>query len=41
MSTPTSSGLYPRPWQFYNALMTAVEYGAAHKVLFRHGLPAI
>ena len=33
------SGLYPRPWQFYNALMTAVEYGAAHKVLFGTDFP--
>lgn len=33
------SGLYPRPWQFYNALMTAVEYGAAHKLLFGTDFP--
>ena len=33
------SGLYPRPWQLYNALMTAVEYGAAHKLLFGTDFP--
>ena len=33
------SGLPPRPWQFYNALMTAVEYGAAHKLLFGTDFP--
>jgi predicted TIM-barrel fold metal-dependent hydrolase len=27
------SALYYRPWQFYNALMSAVEYGAHHKLL--------
>ena len=27
------SALYYRPWQFYNALITAVEYGAAHGAL--------
>lgn len=27
------SALYYRPWQFYNSLMSAVEYGAHHKLL--------
>jgi uncharacterized protein len=33
------SALYYRPWQFYNALVTAVEYGAAHKLLFGTDYP--
>ncbi len=33
------SGLYPRPWQYYNALITAIEYGAAHKLLFGTDFP--
>jgi len=33
------SALYYRPWQFYNALMSAVEYGAAHKLLFGSDYP--
>jgi predicted TIM-barrel fold metal-dependent hydrolase len=33
------SALYYRPWQFYNALMAAVEYGAAHKLLFGSDYP--
>jgi predicted TIM-barrel fold metal-dependent hydrolase len=28
------SALYPRPWQFYNGLISAVEYGVADKLLF-------
>jgi hypothetical protein len=33
------SALYYRPWQFYNALVAAVEYGAAHKLLFGTDYP--
>jgi predicted TIM-barrel fold metal-dependent hydrolase len=33
------SALYYRPWQFYNALISAVEYGAAHKLLFGSDFP--
>lgn len=33
------SALYYRPWQFYNALMSAVEYGVAHKLLFGSDFP--
>ncbi len=33
------SALYYRPWQFYNALMSAIEYGAAHKLLFGSDYP--
>jgi uncharacterized protein len=33
------SALYYRPWQFYNALMSAVEYGAAQKLLFGSDYP--
>ncbi len=33
------SALYYRPWQFYNALVSAVEYGAAHKLLFGSDFP--
>ncbi|MDW5593692.1 amidohydrolase family protein [Conexibacter stalactiti] len=28
------SALHPRPWQLYNALLSAVEYGVADKLLF-------
>ncbi|MDE2840302.1 MAG: amidohydrolase family protein [Chloroflexota bacterium] len=33
------SGLYPRPWLYYNALITAVEYGTADKLLFGTDFP--
>ncbi len=33
------SALYYRPWQFYNALMLAQEYGASHKLLFGSDYP--
>lgn len=33
------SALYYRPWQFYNALMLAQEYGAGHKLLFGTDYP--
>jgi predicted TIM-barrel fold metal-dependent hydrolase len=33
------SALYYRPWQFYNGLMLAVEYGCAHKLLFGSDYP--
>jgi hypothetical protein len=33
------SALFYRPWQFYNALMLAVEYGVVHKVLFGSDYP--
>jgi hypothetical protein len=33
------SALYYRPWQFYNALVLAVEYKVAHKVLFGSDFP--
>lgn len=33
------SALYYRPWQFYNGLMSAVEYGASHKLLFGSDYP--
>jgi predicted TIM-barrel fold metal-dependent hydrolase len=33
------SALYYRPWQFYNGLMCAVEYGAAHKLLLGSDYP--
>jgi predicted TIM-barrel fold metal-dependent hydrolase len=33
------SALYYRPWQFYNALLCAQEYGAAHKLLFGSDYP--
>jgi predicted TIM-barrel fold metal-dependent hydrolase len=33
------SALYYRPWQFYNGLMIAQEYGAAHKLLFGTDFP--
>ncbi len=32
------SALYYRPWQFYNALMLAQEYGCGHKLLIGFGL---
>jgi len=35
------SGLYPRMWQFYNALVTAVEYGVATKLLFGSDYPLL
>jgi len=34
------SALYPRPWQFYNAMRLLVEYGADSKVLFGSDYPA-
>ncbi len=33
------SALYYRPWQFYNGLIIAQEYGAAHKLLFGTDYP--
>jgi hypothetical protein len=33
------SALYYRPWQFYNALVTAVEYGVTPKLLFGSDYP--
>lgn len=33
------SALYYRPWQFYNGLMSAVEYGAHHKLLLGSDYP--
>jgi predicted TIM-barrel fold metal-dependent hydrolase len=33
------SALYYRPWQFYNGLMSAVEYGASHKLLLGSDYP--
>jgi hypothetical protein len=33
------SALYYRPWQFYNALISAVEYGVADKLLFGSDFP--
>ncbi|MGH9630152.1 MAG: amidohydrolase family protein, partial [Bryobacteraceae bacterium] len=33
------SALYYRPWQFYNALVLAMEYGVLHKVLFGSDYP--
>jgi hypothetical protein len=33
------SALYYRPWQYYNALMLAQEYGCAHKLLFGTDYP--
>lgn len=33
------SALYPRPWQFYNALRLAVEYRTDHKLLFGSDFP--
>jgi predicted TIM-barrel fold metal-dependent hydrolase len=34
------SALYCRPWQFYNSIRLAVEYGCAHKLLFGSDFPA-
>jgi predicted TIM-barrel fold metal-dependent hydrolase len=33
------SALYGRPWQFYNALLLAQEYGVFHKLLFGSDYP--
>lgn len=33
------SALYYRPWQFYNALMLAQEYGCGHKLLMGSDFP--
>jgi len=33
------SALFYRPWQFYNSLMSAVEYGASHKLLLGSDYP--
>jgi predicted TIM-barrel fold metal-dependent hydrolase len=33
------SALYYRPWQFYNGLMAAKEYGCAHKLLLGSDYP--
>ncbi|MEN6604312.1 MAG: amidohydrolase family protein [Bryobacteraceae bacterium] len=33
------SALFYRPWQFYNGLVSAVEYGAAHKLLLGSDYP--
>ncbi|MCC7237243.1 MAG: amidohydrolase family protein [Bryobacterales bacterium] len=33
------SALYYRPWQFYNALVMAMEYGVFHKLLFGSDYP--
>ncbi len=33
------SALYYRPWQFYNALVMAMEYGVMHKLLFGSDYP--
>jgi predicted TIM-barrel fold metal-dependent hydrolase len=33
------SGLYYRPWQFYNMLVLAQEYGVTHKLLFGTDYP--
>jgi uncharacterized protein len=41
------SALYPRPWQLYTGLVSAVEYGVAHKLLygtdwpFAHHAPSV
>lgn len=34
------SALYYRPWQFYNAMLSIVEYGCGKKVLFGSDFPA-
>ena len=34
------SALYYRPWQFYNAMILAVEYGCGGKILFGSDFPA-
>lgn len=33
------SALGSRPWQFYNALVSAMEYGVTHKILFGSDYP--
>ncbi|MNH99658.1 Amidohydrolase [compost metagenome] len=33
------SALGSRPWQFYNALVSAMEYGITHKILFGSDFP--
>jgi len=33
------SALFYRPWQFYNMLITAQEYGVTHKLLFGTDYP--
>ncbi|RTE11696.1 amidohydrolase family protein [Paenibacillus whitsoniae] len=33
------SALGSRPWQFYNALVSAMEYGVTHKILFGSDFP--
>lgn len=33
------SALHYRPWQFYNAMRLAVEYGVTHKILFGSDFP--
>lgn len=33
------SALHYRPWQFYNALISAIEYGAVNKLLFGSDYP--
>jgi predicted TIM-barrel fold metal-dependent hydrolase len=35
------SALHPRPWQLYNALVSAVEYGVSHKLLFGSDWPFV
>lgn len=35
------SALHPRPWQLYNALVSAVEYGVADKLLFGTDWPFV
>lgn len=34
------SALFYRPWQFYNTMMLAIEYGVTHKLLFGSDYPA-
>lgn len=34
------AALYYRPWQFYNSMRLAVEYGCTHKLLFGSDYPA-
>jgi len=34
------SALFYRPWQFYNSMMLAVEYGCTNKLLFGSDFPA-
>jgi predicted TIM-barrel fold metal-dependent hydrolase len=33
------SGLFYRPWQFYNAMIAALEWGVSHKLLFGTDYP--